>query len=184
MFTKALISIFWSPNLFPAILVILLIFTFAVIVIIAKFAYFSVIRQRIYKQKNGNLLSPGEKVFFESLNKAIISDLYVCPKVRVADLIETESSLKGSEFWQSFNKISQKHVDFVLCNKNDFAVKVAIELDDKSHSLGERIKRDKFMDEVFEQANISLLHIHASSFYDINILRDEIYKLISVPTPI
>lgn len=121
-----------------------------------------------YKPKGPYLLSKGEKAFFDVLVQLISSDLYVCPKVRVADLIEVDLPKSDKYFWASFNKIAKKHVDFVLCSRTDFSSKLIIELDGGSHSSETRSQRDSFVDESFIQANIPVLHIPAQSFYDQN----------------
>lgn len=121
-----------------------------------------------YKPKGPYLLSKGEKVFFDVLVQSISSDLYVCPKVRVADLIEVDLPKNDKHFWTSFNKIAKKHVDFVLCSRTDFSPKLIIELDGGSHNSGTRSQRDSFVDESFIQANILVLHVPVQSFYDQN----------------
>ena len=121
-----------------------------------------------YKPKGPYLLSKGEKAFFDVLVQSISSDLYVCPKVRVADLIEVDLPKSDKYFWASFNKIAKKHVDFVLCSRTDFSPKLIIELDGGSHNSGTRSQRDSFVDESFTQANIPVLHVPVQSFYDQN----------------
>ena len=82
--------------------------------------------KRFYKAKGPYLLSPGEKSFFDALSKSIYTGLYVCPKVRIADLVEVELPKEDKDFWPKFNKISQKHVDFVICNRLDFAPRLML----------------------------------------------------------
>jgi hypothetical protein len=121
-----------------------------------------------YKPKGPFLLSKGEKVFFDVLVRSISPDLYVCPKVRIADLIEVDLPKNDKRFWASFNMISKKHVDFVLCNRTDFAPELVIELDGGSHNAKSRSQRDAFVDEAFSQANIQVLHVSVQDSYDQN----------------
>jgi len=114
------------------------------------------------------LLSKGEKIFFDVLVQSISSDLYVCPKVRVADLIEVNLPRNDKRFWSSFNKISKKHVDFVLCKRSDFTPKLVIELDGGSHKTRIRSQRDVFVNESFSQADIPVLHVQIQDSYDIS----------------
>src|SRR5260221_12275149 len=88
---------------------------------------------RVYKPKGPYLLSPGESRFFDALVHVIPEDVYVCPKVRVADLLEVTFDRSDPEHWRYFSAISQKHVDFVLCRRSDFAPLLVIELDGGSH---------------------------------------------------
>ena len=119
-----------------------------------------------YKPKGPYLLSKGEKVFFDVLVQVISPDLYICPKVRVADLIEVGLPKTDKHFWVSFNKISRKHVDFVLCNRQDFTPRLVIELDGGSHNTQTRFERDIFVNKAFAQTRIPILHVSAQYDYD------------------
>lgn len=44
---------------------------------------------------------------------------------------------------------------------------MCIELDDKSHNKNNRIERDNFINEIFNQANIKLLRIPVQDFYNL-----------------
>ena len=134
---------------------------------------------RVYKPKGPYLLSPGEKRFFDALSQSILPNLYVCPKVRIADLIDLNLDRNAPDFWKHLAPINQKHVDFVLVNRSDFAPVVAIELDGGSHKDQERAKRDSFIDGVFQNAGIPLLHIPVKSFYQNNDLRHVIGTIIA-----
>ena len=63
-----------------------------------------------------------------------------------------------NNFLQYFRKISQKHVDFVICDKN-LRVLFAVELDDSSHNTADARKRDLFKDQAFRAAKIPLKRI-------------------------
>ena len=129
---------------------------------------------RVYKPKGQYLLSPGEARFFAALSQSIPPGLYICPKVRIADLIETKRDRSDPLFWKEQAPINQKHVDFILVNRSDFAPQVAIELDGGSHNDKERLKRDAFIDSVFHNAGILILHIPVKGFYQYSDLRHRI----------
>lgn len=135
-----------------------------------------------YKLKGPYLLSAGEKTFFDVLQQSIAPDLYICPKVRVADLIEVNGTKNDKTYWSSFNKISQKHVDFVLCNRADFAPRLVIELDGGSHNLARRSQRDAFVNEVFHQVGILVLHVPVQSTYESNDISMKIQNVLSTPS--
>lgn len=86
--------------------------------------------------------------------------LIICPKIRLADLVEPRKGKSGSQWQSLFNRIKAKHVDFVLCDP-DMHVKLIIELDDSTHELGERVQRDAFVDAVLTGAGYRIVHIHA-----------------------
>ncbi|MDO8340378.1 MAG: DUF2726 domain-containing protein [Candidatus Woesebacteria bacterium] len=135
--------------------------------------------KRIYKEKGPYLLNAGEKAFFDTLITSITINMYICPKVRIADLVEVDSTGKDKKFWTYFNKISQKHVDFVICNKTNFSPLLIVELDGGSHNEYSKLLRDKLVDSVFKDANIPILHVKTSNFYNYQNLRDQINISIS-----
>jgi hypothetical protein len=120
---------------------------------------------RVYKPKGPYLLSKGEKRFFDALTNSIPPYVYICPKVRIADLIDINLDRKAPDFWKHLAPINQKHVDFVLVNRSDFAPRLAIELDGGSHQDRQRANRDAFINSVFASAGIPILHIPVRGFY-------------------
>ncbi len=129
---------------------------------------------RVYKPKGPYLLSQGEKRFFDALTQSIPDGLYICPKVRIADLIETHLLPTDPNYWKTIAPINQKHVDFILVNRSDFAPRAAIELDGGSHKDQARERRDIFVSSVFQSAGIPLLHVPVQGFYHYNTLREQI----------
>ncbi len=61
-----------------------------------------------------------------------------------------------------FNKISQKHVDFLIYRMEDGMPMMGIELDDPSHEAADRKKRDAEVNTLFAQIGIPLVRIHVS----------------------
>ena len=122
-------------------------------------------RPRAYKPKGPYLLSPGEKRFFDALNNSVPPYLYICPKVRLSDVIEVDIPKNDPGFWRHLAPINQKHVDFVLVNRSNFAPRLAIELDGGSHQDRQRANRDAFINSVFASAGIPILHIPVRGFY-------------------
>lgn len=123
-------------------------------------------RHPSYKPKGPYLLNTGERQFFEVLTRVIHSDLYVCPKVRLADIITVTLPQTDNSFWRKFNQISQKHVDFLICQRSDFAPVVIVELDGGSHLEPERERRDQLVDNALAEAGIRIVHVRAASKYD------------------
>lgn len=84
-------------------------------------------------------------------------NLLVCPKVGLKDLMEV--SVRRN-YMKYFSKISQKHVDFVICGRN-MEILFAIELDDRSHDTENARKRDQFKDRAFRAAKIPLKRVRS-----------------------
>lgn len=108
-----------------------------------------------------NILTDHELDFYRVLQPVAENyRLNVLSKVRVADLIRVDSNLPNSEWWSNFGKIKSKHIDFALARKSDLSVILVIELDDNSHSRYDRIKRDEFIDLIFKDVGIPLIHVY------------------------
>ena len=104
------------------------------------------------------LLTKKEWAFYQSLKP--ITDkhnLHILSKVRLADLVEVKKGLNNSQKYKAFNKIKSKHVDFVLANPKNLAIKCVIELDDNSHNEIDRQQRDFFLDKVCETVKLPLI---------------------------
>src|SRR5438874_1727534 len=136
--------------------------------------------QRFYKPKGQYLLSVGEKKFYDALLAALDSTRYIIfAKVRIADIIETNLDRADPMYWKKLAPINQKHIDFLIVARTDTTPLLAIELDGGSHTDKQRLKRDAFVDSVFHNAGIPLLHISVRGFYQYNDLRSAIETAIS-----
>jgi hypothetical protein len=114
------------------------------------------------------LLTPAELEFFYALTAAIPNWSHVCPKVRLADVIDC-----AKQTWNrhDFARIAQKHLDFIVMDSDTGEVVVAIELDDCSHRLARRHRSDEFVDKALARAEVTILRVKASRYYDLPKLR-------------
>lgn len=129
------------------------------------------------------LLSPAERSFVGVLDGALPDGLTWMTKVRLADVFMTRKGLQPAARTRAWNRISQKHVDFLLVRTSDFAPVAGIELDDGSHDADDRKTRDAFVDEVFRACGVPLLHVPAQQAYHPNELRAKVSSLVeSKPT--
>lgn len=128
-----------------------------------------------YKEK-GALLTAAELQFFNVLKKSVANNETIFAKVRQADILEVVHIKKDSHFWKSFNRISQKHVDFVLCDSETSQPLIIIELNDKSHYRQDRINRDIELREAIRNTKIKLVEIRVSSYYTIDAIKKSIYE--------
>jgi len=120
------------------------------------------------------LFSPAERSFLGALNQAVGSNAQVFGKVRVADVIAPKKGMSRSDWQKAFNKISGKHFDYLLCNKNDLSVLCAIELNDSSHNSKKRKGRDKFLEGACQSANVPLIQVSAKATYNIHEIQQSI----------
>lgn len=117
----------------------------------------------IGKYASKELLTEHELKFYQQLKP--ISDklnLSIITKVRMADLVKPTANYykERSEYMSYFGKIKSKHVDFALCDPETLAVKLLIELDDKSHESKHSIKRDDFVGMIYRDTGYKLVRIY------------------------
>lgn len=134
-------------------------------------------------KKSGPLFTPAERSLLGVLDMALGQDYRILGKVRVADVVEV-SGTTGRSAWQiAFNRISSKHFDYVLCDKENLTVICVLELNDKSHNGRKRQKRDEFLDGVCKAANLPLVVIPAKAGYAVQEIRD-LVRSATNPAPI
>ena len=133
-----------------------------------------------YKMKD-TLYSPAERSFLGVLDQAIGNDYRIFGHVRIADFIKVKKGLSNSERTTAQNKINSKHVDFLLCSKDDLSVKAAIELDDKSHNKKQRVNRDEFLKNVCIAADLPVIRFTAQATYNITEVKKDIYQSLKIP---
>lgn len=126
----------------------------------------------------GPLFTLAERAFLGALQRTFNDDFMVFGKVRVADLVSVENS-KSKRTLVALNRIAAKHVDFVLCRKNDLFPVCVIELNDRSHSKKDRQSRDAFLDAVFKKVGIPLVWVPVSSKYSSPELRANVFSAIN-----
>lgn len=111
--------------------------------------------------KKANLLTDNEQNFYQTVR--LIAEKYnftVLSKVRLADIAKVNPALDNAEWWSNFGKVKSKHIDFALAKKENLDVVLIIELDDYSHLRQDRIERDAFVDSVFEEIGIPIIHVY------------------------
>lgn len=106
------------------------------------------------------LMTKNELKFYKQLKKITDKlELTIFAQVSLYQVIRNKN-------FKDFNKIKSKSIDFVI-TENNGKIKMCIELDDKSHNKNNRIERDNFINEIFNQANIKLLRIPVQDFYNL-----------------
>lgn len=132
-------------------------------------------RESVYRSRAA-LLTRGELVFFWSLRGAVASRCLIMCKVRLADAVTcSEAEWRAG----AGNAISQKHLDFVLCDAHSTRFLVAIELDDRSHARPERRRRDRFVEQALSQAGIRLIRFRARSKYCKHEIRNQLDEVLA-----
>lgn len=100
-----------------------------------------------------------ERKLYELLTKEIPSKYQICPKVGIKDFVGIRTK---SNYMSYFRRISQKHIDFLICEKETLKPVLGIELDDRSHQREDRQKRDEFVNALYENIGLKMLRIPTS----------------------
>jgi len=104
-----------------------------------------------------------EAAFFHGVKGVIPSDHHVFPKVRLSDLLDIKAT--GREFWSSFGRVSQKHVDFILCD-GSFHPYLAIEIDGWSHQEPRQRVSDQTKDRAMNVAGLPIVRYQVGTDWD------------------
>ena len=126
-----------------------------------------------------NFLSPAELSFYKILSTVIGSRFTIQSKVRLADIFFVA---RPNENFSYFNKIAQRHLDFLVCDSSNMKPVLGIELDDSSHHKMDRQKRDKFMDAVFQTAKLPLLRFPVQRAYNTKEIATQIAPILKGET--
>lgn len=92
-----------------------------------------------------DVLTDAEKQLYHFMKENICQKekIEIFIKVRVADLIDVNTKAVKSR--DALWKITNKHVDFLVCERNTLEPLCVIELDDYTHNNDEAIQRDLFV---------------------------------------
>lgn len=136
-----------------------------------------------YRQRD-DFLSPAELAFYRVLVRAVGARGVICPKVNLGDIFFV---VKPNENRGAHSRISQKHVDFLVCDPAAMKALFGVELDDSSHSRPDRQDRDALVNAVFDSAGLPLVRVPARASYDTRELSQQLESHlaggVSPPTP-
>jgi hypothetical protein len=110
-----------------------------------------------------DFLSPAEFSFYKILSSLVGEGYTIQSKVRLADIFFVSRPNENVSF---FSRISQKHLDFLVCDSKVMKPMFGIELDDSSHERKDRHERDEFIDQVCQTAGLPLLRVPAQREYN------------------
>ena len=112
-----------------------------------------------FPYRRTKLLTDAELQLFHFMenNLCQIDRITILAKVRLADIaeVDTRVTLKKDFLW----KITNKHVDFLICDKNTLDIICAVELDDYTHETQEAKDRDMFIMQVLDSVGIKTIRI-------------------------
>jgi hypothetical protein len=150
----------------------------AVVILFCVIAYFFIeggAENEGYRyEKKSSIMTPTELKFFRVLESAIGEHYYIFPQIHL-DMV-LEHKVKGQNWNGARRHMSQKSVDFVLCDPQSMETILVIELDDFSHARVNVVKRDKEVSRMLKSASIPLCRFIVTKTFDPNEIRKVIYS--------
>lgn len=101
------------------------------------------------------IMTRNESEFFNLLNEILQDKYNVFPQIHLSAILDEK--IKGQNWKGALSSIDRKSVDFVICDKQNQKILVAIELDDSTHERPDRVIRDEKVESILEKAGIKLL---------------------------
>ena len=123
-----------------------------------------------------SLLTPAELRFHAALTQAVEGRAAIYPKVGLQDVF----SITDREGYRAArNRISTRHVDFLICEVGTLKPLFGVELDDSSHNRAETQRHDLFKNQVFEMGHLALVRVTARQHYNVDELKNALQQSIS-----
>lgn len=123
-----------------------------------------------------DFLSPAEFSLYKVLSSLVDARLTIQSKVRLADIFFVA---RPNENVAYFNRIAQKHLDFLVCDSVTMKPLFGVELDDSSHKRNDRQKRDEFVENVCKVAGLPLLRLPVQREYNSSEIAAQIAPFVS-----
>lgn len=109
--------------------------------------------------KKAHFLNDQERNCFDILTHSVEHSMIILPKVQVEDLFEQPSNQSDEAFWTKFKRVSEKHLDFLICNRNDFKPLLCIRIRGENHHEQINEDDDEFLRSILKHAGIPMLDI-------------------------
>lgn len=120
--------------------------------------------------KKDYVMTQTELKFYRELKKVTDKlQLSIFPQVKLDGLINVKSNRKAVR-----NRIKSKSIDFTIVNNINCKIVCCIELDDYTHNYKARIKRDNFVNDLFNYVGIKLHRIKVNNYYNLEELENMI----------
>lgn len=118
--------------------------------------------QRLPYRLREPFLASTELALFRVLTDLMGKRYSICPKVSLNDVFYIARPNENVHF---FNKFFRKHVDFLLCDIQTLSPAFGVEIV-RSISKNEARESDKFLEELFTNAGLPLIHVPSSESYN------------------
>ncbi|MDR0352963.1 MAG: DUF2726 domain-containing protein [Opitutaceae bacterium] len=129
-----------------------------------------------------DFIPPPQRPFFAALREAVEGRLLVCPKPCVADMIAPCSSLAPVLQEAALERISRRHLDFLLVTQEDCAPVAVLEVEEGKQWHATRMEHDAMVYEALRGAGLAVFRIRAGTPPDSAALR-ELLAPVLAPDP-
>ncbi len=120
-----------------------------------------------------NLMNPEERSFFKMLQLVVGSSCRITPKARLCDLLDsTHSAAQNALMVPS----SDAHIDFIITSHTSTQILCAIALDESTRACTERLKSERFINDLFASKQVALLRMPVSWAYNPDGIRSALTK--------
>ncbi len=123
-------------------------------------------------KKKGNLFTPVERTFLNLIEEAVGNEFRILCRVRMSDILTVRQSTDKKTSKSAVTRAGSKHLDFVLCSKQDMSPVMAIDLVHSNGKDGYKSQRDFFVNGALDAAHIPHVRIKVRSGYKAKDIRD------------
>lgn len=127
----------------------------------------------LYEAKR-RLITQSETPFFQAIRSAVPADHHVFPQINLAAfVVRTDDAPYRNELF--------RNIDFLITDEN-FAPKIAVEINDMTHMNSDRQKRDQKVHDILEECGIPLLKLWTSYGVNPTYIQNKINELLTTST--
>jgi hypothetical protein len=142
-------------------------------------------------KKKSNLFTPVERTFLALIEEAVGNEFRILCRVKMSDILTIHQKTDKKTSKNAASRASSKHLDFVLCSKEDMSPVIAIDLVRNNGKDGYKSQRDFYVSGALDAAHIPHVRIKVRSGYRAQDIRECIQsklprvklKQLNAPTP-
>lgn len=123
-------------------------------------------------KKNINLFTQVERTFLTLIEEAVGGQFKVLCRVKLNDIVSLRQNADKKTAQAAISRANSRHLDFVLCSKEDMTPVIAIDLVHNHGKDGYKSQRDWFVSGALDAARIPHVRIRVKSGYKAKDIRD------------
>ncbi len=124
-----------------------------------------------FKRKS-SLFTQTERNFLELLERAVGGKYRILCRIKLSDIVSLRQNTDRKTAKSALSRAAGRHLDFVLCSKQDMSPVVAIDLVNNQTKDGYKAQRDWYVTGALDAARIPHLRIKVKAGYTVEELRE------------